>query len=111
MLGTVLTRLQAKVTSVISYVTTLTQQLLSKIIGVLTEIKTRFADSLTSLSFLLAQTEQKFKALVVNLTTQVSLIKVALTTVKATLTQIGLLLLTTVRQTHQLVLKLLKKGK
>ena len=108
MLGTVLTRLHQKVTSLISNVTTLTQQLLFKITGVLTAIKTRFVASLTSLSFQLAQIEQKSKVLAASLTTLVSSIKAVLTIVKVTVTQIGSLLQTTVRQIHQLVSQVLK---
>ena len=111
MLGTVLTRLQVKVTSLISNVLTLTQQWLSKIIGVLTAMQTLFADSLTSLQSLFVQTIQKCKALLAQFTTLVSLIKAALISVKQAVTQIGLLLQTTVQQTRQLVMSLLKKDK
>jgi len=111
MLGTVLTRLQVKVTSLISNVLTLTQLWLSKIIGVLTAMQTLFADSLTSLSSLFVQTIQKCKALLAQFTTLVSLIKAALISVKQAVTQIGLLLQTTVLKTRQLVMSLLKKDK
>lgn len=102
MLGTVLIRLQVKVTSLISTAKESTQLLLSKTIGVLTTMQTLFADSLTNLQLQFALISQKFKALVASLTLAVSSIKVALTTVKVTLTQIGLLLQTIVRQTLQL---------
>lgn len=109
MLGTVLTRLQTKVTSLISNATTLTQQLQSNCIGVLTAIKTRFVASLTSLSFQLAQIEQKYNQLVALFTTAVSSIKAVLTTAKATVIQIGSQLQTIALQTHQRVMELLKR--
>lgn len=111
MLGTVLTRLQQQVTSLISNVMTLTQLWLSKIIGVLTAMQTLFVASLTNLSSLFVQTVQKCKALVAKFTTLASSIKVALTIVKQLVIQIGLLLQTTVQQTRQLVMSLLKKDK
>jgi hypothetical protein len=89
----------------------LTQQLQSNCIGVLTAIKTRFADSLTSLSFQLAQIEQKSKVLAASLTTLVSSIKAVLTIAKATVTQIGSLLQTIVLQTRQLATQVLNLGK
>ena len=110
MLGTVLTHLRQKVTSLISTAKALTLQLQSKIIGVLTAMQTRFADSLTNLQLRLVPIQLKYKALHVSLTTLVSLIKVAVTTVKLTLTPIGLLLRTIVHQTRQLVSALFKKG-
>ncbi len=111
MLGTVLTRLHQKVTSLISNVTTLTQQLLFKITGVLTAIKTRFVASLTSLSFLLVQTTQNINRLRVSLIIVEQSIKAVLTIVRLKATQIGLLLLTTVRQTLQLVRQVLLQSK
>ena len=111
MLGTVLTPLLKKVTSLISNVTTLTQQLLSNCTGVLTVIKTRFVASLTSLSSLLVQTTQNINRLRVSLIIVEQSIKAVLTIVRLKATQIGLLLLTTVRQTLQLVRQVLLQSK
>lgn len=111
MLGTVLTRLRQKVTSLISNATTLTQQLLSKTIGVLTVIQTQFVGSLTSLLSQCVTTLQKLKALLAQFTTQVSLIKSGIISVAHSLIQIGQQLVTTVRQTLQHVMSVFKKDK
>ena len=111
MLGTVLTRLQVKVTSLISNVTTLIRQLLYNCIGVLTAMQTQFVGSLTNLSCQFALIAQKFKALVAQFITLASSTKVVLTTAKATLTVLGQQLLTTVLQIRQLVTQAWKQGK
>lgn len=111
MLDTVLTRLQVKVTSVISNVMILTKHSLSKLIGVLIEIQTLFVDSLTSLLSLCAQTLQKFRALLAQLINQVLSIKAVLITAKQTLIQTGSQLLTIARQTLQRAATVIKKSK
>lgn len=111
MLDTVLTRLRVKVISVISSATTLIHRLLYRLIGALTEIKTRSVGSLISLLHLLVQIELRFKALLAQLTSLVLSIKAALITAKQTLIQIGSLLLTTVRQILQPVATAIKKSK
>ena len=111
MLGTVLTRLRLKVTSLISTVKALTLHWLSKITGVLIAMKTRFADSLTNLQLRLVPIQLKYKALHVSLTILVSSIKAAVTIVKPILTQIGLLLQTIAHQTLQLVKQVWNLGR
>lgn len=107
MLGTVLTRLLNKVTSLIFSAMTLIQSTLSKIIGALTNLKTQFVH----LRLLLVLTQSNISRFRANFITAVSLIKAGITPVLQSLSALGQRLLTTVRQTLQLVMSLLKKGK
>lgn len=110
MLGIVrsnLQRLGALLTTVTCNVTKLTQQLLSKLTGALTTLKTQYVN----LRLQLALTAPSTSRLAANFTTVVALIKAALTTAKATLIQTGLQLLTIVRQIPQRVTQALKKDK
>ena len=107
MLGTVLTRLAQKVGLLISTVTEYLTKKLLQLLGVLTVLKTQSAVLLN----LLVSSVQKVKALVVLCITQVQLIKVVVTPVLAKIWELGSQLLTTARQTLQLVKQALKKDK
>lgn len=113
MLGTVISNLRlmaSLVRTTMSNVTTLIQQSLSKIIGVLADLKTQFV-ALLNKSLQLALTILNIKRLRVSLIIVVELIKAELTTAKQKLTQIGLQLLTTVLKTLQLAKQVLLQSK
>lgn len=110
MLGTVISNLQRLVTwstTLMSNVMKSMQQRLSKITGVLLALKIQYVNLLCQFALI----AQKCKALVAQFTTLALSIKVALTTVKQTLTQIGSLLQTIVAQIRQLVTQAWKQGK
>lgn len=110
MLGTVLTHLVQKVGSLISSVTEYLTKKLSQLLGVLSVLKTQFV-ALSSQLNQLVPLVQKLKALVVLCITQVLSIKAVVTTVLVKIWEIGSQLVTTVRQTLQLVKQALKKNK
>jgi hypothetical protein len=109
MLGTVLTRLLAKVTSVISTVQAFLTKKLSKLLGVLTNLKTQYAVLQLQLSQLVLQL-QKVKLLLVPFITLAVSTKVALISVLRNLGALGKQLATTARQILQLVTQLFSKG-
>ena len=113
MLGTVIFNLQRLVTwllTIMSNAMTSIQKQLSKITGVLADLKIQYALQL-NLSSLLALIMSNINRLRVSLTIVEQSIKAVLITVKQTLIQIGSLLLTTVRQMLQLVLQVLQQSK
>ena len=112
MLGTVIFNLQRLVTwllTIMSNAMTSIQKQLSKITGVLADLKIQYALQL-NLSSLLALIMSNINRLRVSLTIVEQSIKAVLITVKQTLIQIGSLLLTTVRQMLQLVLQVLQQS-
>ena len=109
MLGTVLTHLQAKVTSVILTAREFLTKKLLRLRGVLTVLKTQYA--VLKLQFnQLVQIVLSFKPYLAQFTKVVQLIKVGLISVQVKVILIGQQLLTTVRQIPQRVMQLLKKG-
>jgi hypothetical protein len=110
MLGTVVTRLVQKVGLLISNVTTYLTQKLSRLRGVLTDLKTLYAVLLLQLNQFVLQL-QKVKALVAQFISVALSIKAGLTNALRNLGGLGLQLLTTVRQTHQHVKALFSKSK
>lgn len=111
MLGLVLTRLQLLATSAISTVKELIQRLQSKIIGVRTAMQIPSVGSLTNLYNQFVSQLQKLKVLLVQFITLAQSIKAGLINALQSLGAIGLQLQTIVRQIHQLVKDLFKKGK
>jgi len=109
MLGTVLTRLQVKVTSVISTVQAFLIKKHLQLLGVLTVLKTQYAALKLQYSQLVLQL-QKIKLLLVPFITLAVSIKVALISVLRNLGVLGKQLATTARQTLQLVKQLFSKG-
>lgn len=113
MLGTVISNLQRLVTwllTIMCNAMTLIRTQLFKITGALADLKTQYALQL-NLSFLRVQIMSSISRLRVSLIIVEQSIKAVLITVKQTLIQIGLLLLTTVRQTLQRVRQVLQQSK
>ena len=113
MLGTVISNLRQLVISITTLmfnVMALIRQQLFKITGVLADLKIQYALQL-NLSSLRAQIVSSISRLRVSLIIVEQSIKAVLITAKATVTQIGLLLLTTVRKILQLVRKVLLQSK
>ena len=113
MLGIVISNLRQLATSIrttMCNATTLIRTSLSKITGVLADLKTQFVGLLNQL-FQVVQTTLNINRLRVSLIIVEQSIKAVLITAKATVTQIGLLLLTTVRKILQLVRKVLLQSK
>ncbi len=110
MLGTVLTHLVQKVGSLISSVTEYLTKKLLQLRGVLTVLKTQSV-ALNNLLNQFVSAVQKLKALVVLCITQVLSIKAVVTSALVKIWAIGLQLVTTARQTLQLVKQALKKDK
>jgi phage-related protein len=107
MLGTAITRLVQKVGSLILTATEYLTKKLSQLLGVLTDLKTRFV----ALHNQLVPLVLKLKALLANLTTLVLSIKLVVTSVLVKIWELGSQLVTTVRQILQLVLTAFKKNK
>jgi hypothetical protein len=110
MLGNVLTRLLAKVTSLTLTVQAFLTKKLSELLGVLTNLKTQFAVLQLQFSQLVLQL-QKVKLLLVPFITLAVSTKVALISVLRNLGVLGKQLATTARQILQLVTQLFSKGK
>lgn len=110
MLGTVLTHLVQKAGSLISTVQEYLTRKLLQLLGVLTALKTQFAE-LNNLLNQFVSAVQKLKALVVLCITQVLSIKAVVTSALVKIWAIGLQLVTTARLTLQLVKQALKKDK
>lgn len=107
MLGTVLTRLAQKAGLLISNATTYLTQKLSQLLGVLTVLKTQSVALLN----LCVSSSLKIKVLLAQCITLVLSIKAVVIPALTKLWEIGLQLLTTVRQTLQHAKSLLKKSK
>lgn len=110
MLGHALTRLVQKVGLLISNVMEYLTMKLSRLLGVLTNLKTQFAGLPNQFNQFVLQL-QKVKALLAQSIIVVSSIKVELTNALAKVGVIGQQLLTTVRQTLQHAKTLFSKNK
>lgn len=106
MLGTVLTRLVQKVGSLILTAMEYLTKKLSQLLGVLTDLKTRFV----ALHNQLVPLVLKAKALLAQLITLVLSIKAVVTSALVKIWEIGSQLVTIARQILQAVKQALKKG-
>ena len=111
MLKHIVTQVSGRLMALFTQALVLLKVLLLKLVSSLRVSFTQVYQSAVGLHHLLAKTLLKIKALLVSLPTQVLLIKQGLKLVVTISGQIGLLLLTIVRQILQLVSQVFKKDK